>query len=118
VILVWFRSGANRVSHHEDQRIEVASAIVQSPVDLSFPRNRVCAKVEGNGLYICPKALTFKEAASAIRIRPANLAKFVASGALKSVKIGKSRRVFAYELWLFFDKRIDGKDASIGKEAC
>lgn len=85
---------------------------------VGLPDNRVCAKKEDPEIYICPKALTVKEAALAVRIHWTNLAKFVSSGELKSVKIGSARRVFAFDLWVFFENRIDGKDVSLRKEAC
>lgn len=78
---------------------------------VGFPVDRICAKKEKSGRYICPLALTVKEAALALRIHWANLAKYVATGELKSVKLGAARRVFAFELWLFFENHADGKAA-------
>jgi hypothetical protein len=84
-----------------------------------FPGNRFCAKKNESGLYVCPMALTVREAALAIRVHWTTLAKFVASGKLKSSKIRSARRIFSYDLWTFFENRAGGKDASFhGKEAC
>jgi hypothetical protein len=84
---------------------------------VGFPVDRICAKKENSGLYICPLALTVKKAALAIRIHWANLAKYVTTGELKSVKIGGARRVFAFDLWVFFEKnRADRKAASFDEK--
>jgi excisionase family DNA binding protein len=88
------------------------------PSDMGFSSHGFCVKLENNERYICPVLMTVKEAAKAIRIHWTTLAKFVAAGELPSLKMMRARRISAFDLWTFFDKRVDGKDASIGKEAC
>jgi excisionase family DNA binding protein len=86
--------------------------------DGGFSSRGFCVMLNDSERYICPVLLTDKEVANTLRIHRTTLAKFVSIGELPSLKLGRARRISAFDLWTFFDKRVDGKDASIGKEAC
>jgi hypothetical protein len=108
---------AHFIERSSASRLLVAPADVSGDDDtVSFLAGRICAKKEGQ-ICICPKALTVIEAAAAIRIHPTSVAKFVSSGELKSAKIGAARRIFSFDLWVFFENRAVGKNASSQQEA-
>lgn len=77
-----------------------------------------CVKLQDQERYLCPLRLTVKEVAAAIRVHATSVAKFVSTGELASRKIKGARRISAFDLWRFFDNRVDGKDAFPEKEAC
>jgi hypothetical protein len=82
-----------------------------------FNHPATCAKMRSTERYLCPLRFTLAQSASILRVHSTHLAKFASSGELVSEKFEGARRITAFELWTFFENRVDGRNASYGKEA-